>query len=243
MVSPFTVALVAEMLESAGLDESSLGCSPSWPLKLAARDRLVAAGEKLPRRIWHNCSGKHASWLRACLAQGWSVGNYLEPTHPLQRRIKDLVTEMGEYPVEPVGIDGCGAPVLRTTVRAMARMFSRLGTDSRFGEVFDAMHAYPALVSGVGNGDAAIATAINAVAKRGADGCLGVSVRGQLGLAAKSWDGSDVVAAQAAAATLATMGRLVPTSRAALQTVAEPLVLGGGEPVGVLESRLELIWQ
>ena len=43
------------------------------------------------------------------------------------------------------------------------------------------MHAFPALVSGVGNVDAAIATHLDAVAKRGAAGALGIGLRGRLG--------------------------------------------------------------
>ncbi len=240
---PVHVALVGAMLGEAGLDESSLGCPVSWPLKASARDRLLGSGETGPRRIWHNCSGKHASWLRACLASGWPTETYLDPSHPLQQEIQEFVTELGEYPVEPVGVDGCGAPVLRTTARAMALMFSRLATDPKLHEVANSMHTYPALVSGTDNGDASIATALNAVAKRGADGCIGVAVDGHLGVAVKCWDGSDVVAAQAAVAALEDTGLLTSAQRSSLRPVAEPMVLGGGEPVGVLESRLELSFQ
>lgn len=234
------VAIVDAMLVKAGLDEGHLQCPPLWPLSLRARDLLVASGSTGPRRIWHDCSGKHAGWLRACVASGLPVDSYLAPDHPIQTRVAELVTGLGDFPVEPRGIDGCGAPVLRTTVRAMARMYSVLATDARFGEVFSAMHRYPALVSGVGNGDAVMATALDAAAKRGALGCMGVGVRNQLGVAAKAIDGNDRVAALAAASGLKTLLNPSETVTHSLSGATHLIVLGGGEEVGAFESRLEL---
>lgn len=239
---PVHVAIVRSMLQAAGLDESDLQCPADWPLGRAASTDLISEGHVRPRSIWHNCSGKHAAWLRACVASGWPTAYYLKADHPLQVAIQDLVTEVGEYPVDPVGVDGCGAPVLRTTVRAMGLMYSRLGSDGRFGEVFDAMHSYPALVSGTGNRDALIAASTNGVAKSGAAGCLGVTIRGQWGLGVKAWDGNDQVAAMAAADALLDLNAIPDWSRSAMRVVSSPDVTGGGEVVGRLESNLELIW-
>jgi L-asparaginase II len=237
---PAHVAIVDAMLAKAGLDESHLQCPPLWPLSLKARDLLVGRGATAPRRIWHDCSGKHAGWLRACVAAGLPTDSYLNPDHPIQVRVAALVSELGEYPVEPRGIDGCGAPVLRTTVRAMARMYASLAIEERFEEVFSAMHRYPSLVSGGGNGDAAIATALDGAAKRGARGCIGVGIRNQLGVAAKSFDGNDSVAALAAASGLHQLLNLSETVSLSLAVASSVTVFGGGEEVGALESRLEL---
>lgn len=150
------------------------------------------------------------------------------------------MSDIGGYPADPVGVDGCGAPVLRTTIRAMAVMFARLATDPRFSDVYSAMHTYPALASGVGHGDAGIAIAIDAVAKRGAEGCLGVAVRDQWGVAVKSWDGDDEVAAMAAATGLGLVNPHPRAVAAALAPITDPPVYGGGDVVGYCESRLEL---
>lgn len=238
---PVHVGIVEEMLREAGLGDVDLQCPPDWPLGESAQRRLVAVGHQAPRRVWHNCSGKHAAWLRACKSQGWPTVSYLAPDHPLQIQIQDLVSELGEHPTRPVGIDGCGAPVLRTTVRAMALMFSKLATEDRFTAIFEAMHRYPALVSGVGNGDAAIAIATNSVAKRGAAGCIGIALGRQFGVAVKSWDGRDDVAALAAAASLDFLGVIPDGARPVLEQVMRPPVLGGEEAVGHLESKLELL--
>ncbi len=236
---PAHLAVVEQMLDEVGLEESDLRCPPSFPLGARARD-LVGSVNTQPRRIWHDCSGKHAAWLRSCVANNWPTETYLQPDHPLQERIRDLVSEVGGVPVDPVGVDGCGAPVLRTTVRAMATMFARLGREERFSEVFTAMHTYPALVSGTGNGDALIATAFHAAAKRGAAGCLGVAVKDQFGVGAKSWDGVGQVAEMAAAHALASVMPTAPAALTALESVMSPGVLGGDESVGSLESRLVL---
>jgi L-asparaginase II len=239
---PVHVALVESMLAGFGLDGSALGCPPSWPVSESARARLRGAGWDEAQRIWNNCSGKHAAWLRACLTRGWDLESYLRPEHPLQKRIIAHVGEMGEYDVSPIGVDGCGAPVLRTTTRVMALLYARLATQPGYDGVFTAMHRYPALVSGKGNGDAALATSLNLVAKRGAAGCLGVAIDGRLGIAVKSWDGLEEIATSAMIATLATLGELPGHASRLLQPLARPQVLGGGRAVGELEPRVELRW-
>lgn len=237
--NPAQVAVVEAMLAAAGLDEDDLGCPPDWPLAHPASRRLVASGHRRPRRTWHNCSGKHAGFLRACAARGWPIDGYLDPGHPLQMAVVSLVSELGGYRVDPVGVDGCGAPVLRTNAAAMARLFASLASDPALAEVYRVMHRYPALVSGVDEGDAAIATVIDAVAKGGAQGCLGVAVAPGLGVAVKSWDGDHAVAVIGAVAALERLGVLTPNASARLGGHARPSVLGGGEPVGEVEPVVD----
>lgn len=237
---PVHVSLVESMLARGGLEEGHLRCPADWPIHPAAQRLVVGSGAAGPRRIWHNCSGKHAGFLRACVAQGWPLDSYLSPEHPLQRRVVELVAELGGVDVEPVGVDGCGAPVLRTTARAMAVMYARFATESRFAPVYEAMHRYPSLVGSNGEGDTEIAIALDAVAKGGAAGCIGVAIGGRLGLAAKCWDGSGIVANVAAVAALDQLGELSPTAARSLEAVSSPAVLGGGVPVGEIVPRFDL---
>ena len=237
---PVHIALVESMLRKAGLDESALACPPDWPAGPAAARLVQRAGATMPRRIWHNCSGKHAGFLRACVARSWPTETYLSPDHPLQRMVIETVSEFGGYRVDPVGVDGCGAPVLRTTARAMATMFARLAVDRELAEIFAVMHRYPALVAANGEGDTTIAIAANAIAKGGAAGCVGVAVAGQLGLAAKAWDGVGAVSYLAAAETLRRLGVFSATGADVVGPVINPPVLGGGGRVGWIEPRFEL---
>lgn len=237
---PVHVSLVESMLARVGFSPDKLRCPPAWPSSSAAARRLATCGEREPQRVWHNCSGKHAAFLRACAAQGWPVETYLDPGHSLQKRVIALVLELGEHPVEPVGVDGCGAPTFRTTVRAMARMYSRLASEPALSPVFEAMHRYPALVAANGEGDSSIAMATHSAAKSGAGGCLGVAVHGRLGVAVKSWDGLGEVATVAAIAVLERVGELTGEAPSRLENLARPPVMGGEWQVGVMEPRVEL---
>jgi L-asparaginase II len=238
---PVQVALVEEMLSSSGLTEDQLGCPPAWPLAARAARRKAKGGHSHPRRIWNNCSGKHAAMLRACVASGWDCDSYLDPRHPLQVAITDMMDSVAG-PILQIGTDGCGVPVFSTTARQMAAAYARLAASPDLAEVFAAMHTYPALVSGPGNHDTVIAAWMDAVAKRGAAGCLGVGVRNRLGLAVKAWDGSDQAAGVAALAALDELGFVSRAARSHLESMARPPVLGGAMKVGSIEPRIELAW-
>lgn len=240
---PVHVALVEAILAGGGLHESHLGCPPDWPLAAPASRRLLNAGESRPRRIWHNCSGKHSGFLRACVAKDWPLESYLNPDHPLQVEVVELVSDLGGFPAAPVGVDGCGAPVLRTTARVMARLFAALATAGDLSEIFTVMHRYPALVASNEEGDALVATSLHAVAKGGAQGCIGVGLASGLGVAVKAWDGDYQAAVVGAISALSQLGVLGDTARVRLEDAARPMVMGGGAPVGALEPRLELLFE
>jgi len=233
---PVHVALVESMLARAGLDETALQCPPDWPLSPVAAREMHRAGAGSRRRIWHNCSGKHAGFLRACVANGWPIESYLDPDHPLQREIVARVGELGSFPVGPIGVDGCGAPVLRTTARAMATLFGRLATDDDCAQVFGEMHRYPGLIGANGEGDTEIAIVTNSAAKGGAAGCVGVAVHDRLGIGVKSWEGLGSIGNLAAAAALHQLGVLVPTGVDSLGPILRPPVLGGDRVVGHIEA-------
>ncbi|MDP9495816.1 MAG: asparaginase [Actinomycetota bacterium] len=239
---PVHVALVESMLHTVGLSASDLRCPSGWPLSPDAGRRLAREGHRSPQSLWHNCSGKHAAWLRAAQAQGWPIETYLAPDHQIQKRVLELVSDLGEHRADPVGVDGCGAPVLRTTTRAMALLFARLSNHPLLRPVFVAMHRYPNLVSGPGNGESAFATALNAAAKRGAEGCIGVAFENRLGIAVKSWDGLQEAAIVGAAAAVEALGELSPYVADQITTIGRPQVMGGDLPVGEMESRVEMRW-
>ncbi len=231
---PVHVAYVRAMLAEAGLDESMLACPADHPIGAAARDLSVARGRPGPRRILHNCSGKHAAMLRACAASRWPLDSYTDPDHPLQRANQELIEELTAEDPGPVGVDGCGVPTFRTSVEGLARAFARLASEARFRSVWTAMHRYAPLVAGTGRPEVAIANAVDAAAKGGAEGCIGVAIRDRLGVAAKADDGSGVAAAAGVVAALTDLGMIGPTNSFSTSRVGQPAVLGGGRPVGKL---------
>ena len=230
---PIHVAIVRSMLNDVGLDESALQCPPSWPLSLGARDLQVRRGIRAPKRAFHNCSGKHAAMLGACMVQGWPIETYLDPGHPLQRRIVELVTDATGIRPEPVGVDGCGAPTLRGSVRGLARAFANLSSSERYRPAADAVSRFPSLVADNSRPDGKLARWWGGPIKVGAEGQIGIGRHG-IGIAAKCADGGFEVAVAAVIAAADELGLISDVMRNALKSEAAPPLLGGGKPVGAL---------
>lgn len=232
---PVHLAIVAAMLESVDLTADQLLCPPAWPLSAGGRDRLVAAGHRRPRPLFHNCSGKHAAMLRACRSQGWAEGSYTHPEHPLQQRVFALTHELTGVDPTPVGVDGCGLPVLRGSLAGLARAFSALTVNVRFREATRAMSRFPALVADAGDHrlDGRIAAWWGGPMKVGAQGLIAAGRQG-LGIAVKAHDGSASAAAVGMMGVLRAAGLLSTVALDALEEVAEPPVLGGGRRVGAM---------
>ena len=227
---PVHVAIVRDMLSRAGLGVEDLQTPPARPLgdtNLA----LAAKGDVSPSPLFHNCSGKHAAMLAACVEAGWDTSTYLQPDHPLQQSIYGILEQVVQEDIGPPGIDGCGAPVWRTNTVGLARAFSHLENDDRFARIRLVMGRYPLLVSGEGREDALIGRWLGTPTKAGASGCMGVAVAGH-GIAAKAWTGIQSVAGIGIGLGLDHLGVLTGAIKDGLGSVLEPPVLGGGKVVG-----------
>ncbi len=130
---PFHIEGVRRILASAGLSEDALQTPPGWPLDDDCRESLLRAGES-QSPILMNCSGKHAAMLATCVANDWPIDSYLEPDHPLQQAITTTFSRLTGEPVGAVAVDGCGAPLLATSLTGLARAFSKLATGSAASE-------------------------------------------------------------------------------------------------------------
>lgn len=221
----------AHLLALAGLDESALRCPPALPSDTAALCQATAAAP-----LAHNCSGKHAAFLLAHSAAGHDPAGYLEPASALQARVRDRMAAVLGATLDGPGVDGCGAPAWRAPLGAVAVGFARLaaGHDATLARIRDAMRAHPLLVGGAGTIDARLMDAAPVVAKRGAEGVLGVGLcdpgRDPLGIAVKVDDGAERATGPVAAAVLEALGSRVPAG------VAAPGVRGGGRVVGVVQA-------
>jgi L-asparaginase II len=231
---PAQVRMVETILHDAGLDETTLQTPPSWPLADGAKALQVRRGAPRPRSLWHNCSGKHAGMLAACVAAGWPTGSYLDPDQPLHRRFADLIGSLSLVDPDPVGVDGCGAPTARGTVRGLARAFSALTGDRRFARVAAAVSRFPGLVADNDRADGVLGRWWGGPVKGGAEGSLAMA-RDGIGIAAKARSGSGKAAASALVIAADRLGLLSPVMREALAPVAEPVVYGGGRPVGAMQ--------
>ena len=237
--APIHIATVRAMLASSGLSEDDLRTPPAWP-DSSHRDRLIRASHRQPQRVFHNCSGKHAAFLMACAASGWDLATYPDPSHPMQKAVRAMMEEVTGHRDLDTGVDGCGAPTFTVSTRSLARAFGRLGNDGRFGRVFQAMHRFPRLASGMGKPDAEFAIHTNGVSKRGAEGNLGLSVRGRGSIAIKIADGESRAIGPVVTDVLTQLGWLTPGMAGALAAATRVPMSGGEREVGTVESVVRL---
>lgn len=241
---PVHVGAVQAVLARAGLESDALGNPPGWPL-----DPQAMAASHLPHRLLHNCSGKHAGMLLACVRAGWDPATYLRPGHPLQRRVRRAVVRAAGLDDVTIGVDGCGAPVHGMALRSMAGLYARLTDPERLGDIalhagraVRAMLAEPYLVGGRNSHDTEIMRVTGGVlVKRGAEAleCAATLPSG-LGVAVKIDDGGSRAGAPALIAALLKIDGLTAAQARALAAFATPPVLGGGKAVGRLETVFDL---
>ena len=233
---PFHLDGVRRILALGGLGVEALQTPADYPLDDAAKLAAVRAGEE-PSPLAMNCSGKHAAMLLTCVVNGWDLATYRSPDHPLQQGIAATFAEITGEPVEVVAVDGCGAPLLSTSLTGLARAFRALAVASEGPEhrVAEAIRAHPAFVSGSTRDELALLTAIpGAIGKAGAEACYAVALPDGRAFALKIDDGGARARRVVMAQALRRSG--VPdepgVDAAALEAIGRVPVLGGGAPVG-----------
>ncbi|MEB4615653.1 asparaginase [Leucobacter sp. M11] len=242
--TPGHIAIVERMLSSGGLVEDQLLCPADWPMDQVPRDAVIAAGGTR-RRAAMCCSGKHAAMLLTCVANDWSIDDYTNPEHPLQQAIRDTVQRFtGERPA-PIGVDGCGAPVLGLSLTGLARGVRRIATSelsSPFplhrtaATIIAAARQHPWVVEGPGRTDTIVSEQLGVFAKFGAEGISVMTAPNGVTVAVKVLDGASRAASIAALELLVQAEAL---DRAAVEQLLPSLrttVLGGGAPVGEIRA-------
>lgn len=240
------VEVVRDILTAGGLNEDDLGCPPSWPGDSATRDELVRDHGQ-PSRIRMNCSGKHSAMLRACVASGWSTEGYLDPAHPLQVHIREVVERLIGEKVAHTAVDGCGAPVHAMTLTGLARGIHRIGSASDrspfalhrvAGTLVRAVRDNPWTVAGPGMPDTIAIEKLGVFAKMGAEGVMAMVAPDGTTAVLKTLDGSGRAATVVAAQLLAGAGGLTHADVDALALALPLSVLGAGAPVGSIRATV-----
>ena len=192
-----------------------------------------------------NCSGKHAAMLATCVANDWPRDTYLEVDHPLQQAIAATFPRMTGEPVAHVAVDGCGAPLLATSLVGLARAFSRLATSSdRASTVAEAIRAHPEYVSGTKRDELTLLRAIpGAIGKAGAESCYVVALPDGRAFATKTDDGAARARPVLMAALLEHFGVTGEpgVDADAVRRTGESPLLGGGRPVGEVRAVLAAV--
>jgi L-asparaginase II len=183
---PEQLDAVRSLLAKAAASEEQLECGPDG---------------NPPRKINHNCSGKHAGMLALCHARGWRSEGYRLEGHRVQRAMHAVHAEAADVDGDELvtGVDGCGVVTFALPLERMALAFSRFELLDGGGAVAAAMRAHPELVRGPGATDTRIMQLLDGwIAKGGAEGLLCAAGNG-FGVALKCEDGSSRALGPAAA--------------------------------------------
>ncbi|WP_200306381.1 asparaginase [Streptomyces adelaidensis] len=219
------------ILELAGATEHDLRNVTDMPYAPAVRDTWIRDGRR-PSRLAQNCSGKHAAMLYTCKLNNWSLDDYLDPAHPLQQAIAEIVEDLTGQAIAQVTVDGCGAPLFSVSLHGLARALARITTaaeDTPERVVADAMREHPEMASGAGRDVAALMRAVpGLLSKDGFEGVQVAALPDGRAVAVKIADGADRARIPVTAAALARAG----VDPAALAAFAGAPLFGGGEVVG-----------
>jgi L-asparaginase II len=127
------VAVIRAIQAKAGVSESELLCGVHMPYDKSTAENMQQHHEQ-PTPNRHNCSGKHTGML-AFVKMEKNTGiefpaglDYIDPEHPVQKKILHTFAEMCDLPVDQIGlgVDGCSAPNFAAPLRNVALAFARL---------------------------------------------------------------------------------------------------------------------
>lgn len=137
--------LVLSILKWAGLSEDFLKCPAISPLC-----PNVLKEDETPRRVHNNCSGKHAMLLAVSRQIGFSLENYTDIKHPIQRIILDKISELSEIEPNkiPQSYDGCTLPIWALHFKHIAAAFFKLYTDKEYSFLKAAYRKNPYIIGG-----------------------------------------------------------------------------------------------
>lgn len=228
--------LVLSILKSVGLDETALQCPVAWPTNSAARTQAT-----IETKSCFNCSGKHAGFLAACVAAGWSTETYLDPSHPLQKLIIEVFEEYSGEPVSHSTVDGCGAPLHAVSLVGLAKALGKFA--SQDSEIAQAMIQNPWAVADAKSPDTLImqhgsSSQTGVVSKLGAEGVFIVANTDGFAAAVKVADGALRPAPLVAIKLFMDHGLMTKEVHDQLVAQIAPEVLGGDNPVGYFAASI-----
>jgi len=225
------LAILAEF----GLDESALGNTHDYPMHTHSAHEAIRAG--IPRSaLQMGCSGKHSGMVATCVINGWSIENYLEQDHPLQRAITQTVAEVTGHEAYAIGVDGCGAPAHVVELVGLAHAMRAMATDAAGDsgtQIYTAMSQFPYMVGGKGRDVTTIVSGIDGLfAKDGADAVYAAALPDGRAVALKLSDG---YGRGTPTVLLAALQKLGVDISGVDDSIVE-IVRGHGKPVGAVRA-------
>lgn len=248
------IQIVQGILDKIGLDKSALLCGIHPPYHKPSALEIYRQGKE-PETLHNNCSGKHAGLLTLCRYYKWSIDNYLDPEHPLQQMLLDLMADITQYPREKIrlGTDGCGVVVYGLPLKNMAYAYARLANydslpvdyQEAARVILKAMKDHPYIVGGSGRFNTALLEMAGdrLIAKTGAEAVFCIGVENGPGIAIKIIDGRSRAISAVAVELLSQLNVLDENEKEKMFDHHYPAVKNNhGNKVGRMEPVYELEW-
>jgi len=199
---PIHLDVLLSLLEKTGFTEDDLIMLPTYPDNTKARhDTLRDSGP--PRKLFHNCSGKH---IGAMMLEEFLAGDHIDywkPGSAAQSEITAAISYMTSWPAEEIGmgIDGCGVPVFAVPHKNIALAFMRLACPDKIDDpemraaaekIVYHINRNPLMIEGTGSLCSRFNEDPNVIAKGGAQGVYAFGLKKErLGIAIKNEDGDE----------------------------------------------------
>ncbi|MGH9548718.1 MAG: asparaginase, partial [Terriglobales bacterium] len=196
---PMHIALLNEVMQTTGVREEWLQCPRAYPQETESRRRLKEEGIA-PRRLYHNCSGKHFGYLLQMKTLGVPLESYTSFDAPHFVALKKLISHLLHHQGHelPATTDGCQLPNFGVSIYEMASLYQGLANGSvrsfegteGIGVTLDdvtqiraLMLQFPLIIGGSDRLDSKLMQGygqlrqdVRVIAKEGADGLLAVGV-------------------------------------------------------------------
>jgi len=193
--------VIKSLLKKAEINEDDLIMQPTYPSHQKTRYEMIQKGME-PRKIYHECIGKHIACMLLMREKGEDERKYGHPGSYVQQTILDYISEISDYPKEKIaiGIDGCGVPVFAIPIERIALSYLRLAKpellkNTRLAELIRRntalMNKHGRLIAAEGTLDDILLKDPNIIAKFGAQGIFCFALRDEeLGFTCKCMDGT-----------------------------------------------------
>lgn len=184
------IDIAKNLLAKIGISEDKLKCGIHKPLSVSAQEKMLFDNEK-PTVLHNNCSGKHIMMLGLCVLHNWDLHTYDNPSHPLQKLIKERIYELCEVKKDyPVSTDGCGIPIYSMPLENIGKGFLNLFCSDDYLKIRNAFLDNPYIIGGENRTDTKIMeNSSQLAAKVGAGGlCVVVNIENEECLVVKISD-------------------------------------------------------
>ena len=114
------IKYLSKWLKKIKIKENLLRCGVHNPLNIESSNKLLMSGKK-SSELYNNCSGKHLGMITTCMYKNYSINNYVNLNHPIQKEILSILESFTETKVKNKfkSIDGCTLPQYAFSIESL----------------------------------------------------------------------------------------------------------------------------